>query len=933
MSTQLILYPQNYLGQSNSVTVSSYNEFLVNGQAFIGLNSTPLWSEDDIDVGINAIQDYQNPNVLGDWYRYTTPGPVLGNVPAPTVSGGNLILHNDLANQGLTGVYQRISGLIVGAVYDIVINISNQVDNGIFKISTWDGLGPGNVGGINSSPWVVAQLPQYTHTFTAVSSTATIQLEYSLIATIGGNENLEVSSISIMQNAVSATLTYRNLADGQVICDLYEEEEIPLTLSIDDFKNVAEKVQSYSKDFNLPATKRNNQIFNNMFEITRDADNTLIFNPYVKTKCILKEDGFVLFEGYLRLINIKDKDGEISYNVNLYSEVIALADTLKELTFSDLDLTELEHSYNKVNIKATWGSTGLPLTNPLTDPNEFAGPVGATNTQVLKYPFIDWTHQYLVGGSGSGTSATVGNPELTSLEQAFRPCIQLKYLINKIFSDTNQFTYTSNFLDSPDFQRLFMDFNWGSDMAPNDILGSGRAKKSPTPTAYINGGTSGAWANLPTDTNNFTPEVGYTNGEAKFTALEDNTIYQVSIDYEVLIQGGSTTVSFRILYTDDSTGNTQVFSPINHTTAIMSHFTYITSINITMDTDDTLEIQGTETNYPVRCWVARIVANTTAAQTTSSSMLFPLRGELGQWDFLKGIMTMFNLITMVDESDANNILIEPYADIFIKNTNSGNTSDLSLASRSIEHDWTEKVDASQMELMPLTNLNKSTLFAFVEDEDDYVFRQYKNATSGHLYGSLEYKADAFTILDGTEEIIAEPFAATVSKAIDTGFPSFIVPSVYALNDEGTSEGFDNSPRIFYNNGIKDTGASYYIPPQNGLSSENQEKYLQFSHLTHLSPGAIFVWRRDFVFESVQMFPGVGPGTPVNNLFNLYWLPYFNELYNANTRVMKLRVNLTPSDISTFKLYDTVFIKNRVFRVNKIEYKPNELAKVEFILIP
>jgi hypothetical protein len=71
----------------------------------------------------------------------------------------------------------------------------------------------------------------------------------------------------------------------------------------------------------------------------------------------------------------------------------------------------------------------------------------------------------------------------------------------------------------------------------------------------------------------------------------------------------------------------------------------------------------------------------------------------------------------------------------------------------------------------------------------------------------------------------------------------------------------------------------------------------------------------------------------NNLFNTYWLPYFNELYNPDTRTMTLKVNLTPGDINTFNFYDTVFIKNRLFRVNKIDYKPNELATVEFILIP
>ena len=47
----------------------------------------------------------------------------------------------------------------------------------------------------------------------------------------------------------------------------------------------------------------------------------------------------------------------------------------------------------------------------------------------------------------------------------------------------------------------------------------------------------------------------------------------------------------------------------------------------------------------------------------------------------------------------------------------------------------------------------------------------------------------------------------------------------------------------------------------------------------------------------------------------------------------MKVNLTPADINTFKMSDKVMIKNRVFRVNKIDYKPNNLATVEFILIP
>jgi hypothetical protein len=150
-----------------------------------------------------------------------------------------------------------------------------------------------------------------------------------------------------------------------------------------------------------------------------------------------------------------------------------------------------------------------------------------------------------------------------------------------------------------------------------------------------------------------------------------------------------------------------------------------------------------------------------------------------------------------------------------------------------------------------------------------------------------------------------------------------------MNDDGTSEGFENSPRIMYNNGIQATGASYYIPAQNGITSSNETNYLQFSHIK--DGGTSISNYADFHFGQCQLIGNTA--STLNNLFNLYWLPYYSELYNPDTRIMTIKVNLSPSDINTFKFNDTVFIKNRTFRVNKIDYKPNDLATVEFILIP
>tara|TARA_R110000824_G_scaffold37238_9_gene114563 strand:- start:2905 stop:5688 length:2784 start_codon:yes stop_codon:yes gene_type:complete len=927
MSTQLILYPQYYQGFSSTAS-PSFNQFVVNGINFTGLDSTSLHNTTSQHPTEDAIIQ-QHPYILGNWYRFTTTGGDYGAVTAPALALGSVQLSYNAASVGHTGIYQKLSNLIPGAIYDIKISIVTPTSApDLLELEMWDVITR------YQSNTFITNTNLITATFTAQTPNDILLINY-----IGTTASILVSKISVMQSPQNPSLVYSDLDDGQVICDLYQEEDIPLSLSIDDFKNVAEQVKSYSKDFSLPATKRNNQIFNDMYEVTRSIGNSgIIFNPYVKTKCVLKEDGFILFEGYLRLIDVKDKEGEISYNVNLYSEVVALADVLKDKKISDLDFTELEHKYNKTGIRrswndGTWQDIGLPLINTITSASfaydaSLASP--SNHTSVLKYPFIDWNHQFIVAPAGG--TPTAGNPQLPLLETAFRPCIQLKYLINKIFADTNQFNWTSAFFNTTvagggtfDFDKLYMDFNWGGGNAPLIFSSSGQSSQTVDQTITT------SFSTLLSLVVFYPSELGYSAGV--FTAPNDSQTY--SISYDCLFEDAGVSTSLLDVEWIHTIASTSVDVPIDQITLQSLPFTYAGSFTRVLMAGDTLKCRakantGTLKFVGVLPTNPQFIASSSLDETANDALLETLRGELGQWEFLKGIMTMFNLITMVDENNPDNILIEPYGDVFINNTNGG-AGNLTLADRGIQHDWTDKVDVSEMELTPLTDLNRDTVFKFVEDDDDYAFNVYKRATSGRLYGSKVWDASGFTILEGEEEIIAEPFAATVSKPLMSQFASFIVPAVYSMSDDGTSEGFDNSPRIFYDNGVKDTGASYYIPPQNLGTASNETEFLQFSHLTQLPPGAISITRKDFVFESQQLI-GLG-AAPTDNLFSVYWQPYFNELYSPDTRTMTLKVNLSPADVAEFKFYDTVFIKNRVFRVNKIDYKPNDLATVEFILIP
>ena len=915
MSVQLIVYPQNYNGDYNEISTSP-TEFLVNGINFNGLDTTGTYTS---SVSVPYVDTLTNapPAISNTWYRFRNN--TAGTPDYPSVVAGNLVLNSVAGSGSISGIYQKLSNLTIGVQYTITINFAASSTGFIItQYSVGSNIYGGGVGLITTT---------FSDTFTAQSTSDTVMFNYYNTL----NNDITITDISIQPVIGAIPSGATNILDnGQVLCDLYEDEDIPLSLSVDDFKNVAEKVQSYSKAFNLPATKRNNQIFDNIFEITRSNDG-VIFNPYKKTKCVLKQDGFILFEGYLRMLDVTDKEGETSYNVNLYSEVVALADVLGDRAFRDLDFTELEHDYNRTQIQNSWNDagTGIAYANPST-----SGFRNAFNT--VKYPFVDWTHQIAVGGSASA-AAVGGRPELLLLEAAFRPFINIKYLIDRIFAEI-PFTYESEFFNTDDFNKLFMDFNWGAEEngAEPYLTNSLFQGDSAASNYFINQSSYNAASKLRfnflvSGTNDYWDNTNY-----KYVSPVNN--FEVDCEYYIKLESDATISTYsnnvRIAKFDSGNNLLEVFAFNNDSIVANGNKFFQGTFSTVLQANQYIQAQSYSltpdkirmSNDTIGGYASYLNFNSTNEGSLVYTLLTRIRGEVGQWDFIKGLMTMFNLVTLVDEDNPDNIIIEPYSDVFIPTATAGAT----LANRGIEYDWTDKIDVSEMKLTPLTDLTRKTIFKFVEDDDDFAFTNYKNLVGGHLYGSKKYNAgNEFNILDGEDEIVAEPFAATVVKPLMSQYPGFITPAIYAMGEDGVSEGFENSPRIMFNNGIKPTGASYYIPEQNGVTSSNETNFLQFSHMK--DSGLSISGARDFNFGECQLL-GTQASTP-NNLFNLYWLPYYSELYNPNTRTMTIKVNLSPADINTFRFNDRCFIKNRVFRVNKIDYKPNDLATVEFILIP
>ena len=905
MSVQLILYPQNYQGVYQTTSVPVLSEYVADPYFYWVSNySTYVIPGGTIFNGLQAVTAVPPIQAWLTWRTSTTTAPI-GNSNGLVFSAGS------------SGIYQKIENLNVGALYNLEIEVATG-GAGNLIIGSPMLQSPVNtiLGGDVASGGLYATIPSTTVTTHTLTFTAT-ETEEILIMEYIGSGGCTIASISITDAVNPPSQGFGDLFDGQVICDMFEEEDIPLSLSVDDFTKVAEKSQSYSKDFNLPATKRNNKIFNHLFDVTRIQDG-VNFNPYRKTKSILKQDGYTLFEGYLRLIDINDNEGEVSYNVSLFSESVALKDILENKKFKDLDLTELNHDYNKTNIKHSWSdAVGITLDLPLsTDSNAYDPALGVNKTNVLKYPFVNWIGDFNI-------DINTGNIILNTFEDAFRPWIQCKYLLDEIFDGT-PFTYTSQFLDSPDFTDLFMDFNWGAGNAPNDSKHIGEATM--TTSGYF---ITTTFTNVNFNSNTFTPEFGFDMTTDKFTASANNTTYQFSWVVAFTTVGSVTVAQAQWVHKNSGGTILNTYGPFGTLGNSSGTGLYSVSGNViaTLNTGDTLELQiAAGANSTIKAMGANIDGSVTLYKMTNATLLNTLRGDLGQWEFIKGFINMFNLVVLEDKDNPNNLIIETYNTVFFKDA-IGTT----LASRNITHDWTDKIDETQIKLTPL-DLNYRTDFKYADDDGDYNTKYYSNVI-GEAYGSEEHLAlnNNSSIFTGEEEISATPFAATLIRPALDYLSTFIIPAIFTSNDEQTEyESFDNKPRILYKVSATpyafQNGRTYYIPQQNGTSSENATEYLRFSHTTSVPSVSS---DRDLNYGAQQLLCGA---TPLLNLYEKYWSSYYEQLYNPNTKYMKIKVNLTAADINTFSFDEYVMIKNKSYRVNKIEYKPNELSTVECILI-
>tara|TARA_R100000664_G_scaffold27363_2_gene37969 strand:- start:1318 stop:3636 length:2319 start_codon:yes stop_codon:yes gene_type:complete len=218
--------------------------------------------------------------------------------------------------------------------------------------------------------------------------------------------------------------------------DLYDDEKIQITSSIQNTKDISKTYTDFSQTFTLPASDNNNNIFKWFYN--NDFDNGFIAKERAAARIEINYTLFRRGKVQLEGSEIKNNVPE-SYKITFYGEVVTLKDLFGVKKLGDLD-------YN-----VTFAYSGLTINDSFSN----------TSDLPLRWPLISSDRVWQYGdGTSSDISIDAGRIAFTELF----PALKDKTIIDAIESEFSV-DFNSTFFDSNYFKKSFT--LWKNSKTPN----------------------------------------------------------------------------------------------------------------------------------------------------------------------------------------------------------------------------------------------------------------------------------------------------------------------------------------------------------------------------------------------------------------------------------------------------------------------------------
>jgi len=233
----------------------------------------------------------------------------------------------------------------------------------------------------------------------------------------------------------------RVFIEGQQI-DLFNDETIEVNSSVQNIADISKTSTDFSQAFTIPATTRNNAIFQHFYQ--SDVDGTYNFQE--------RKDGYIELDmttfrrGRIQLEKSNIKNGQVeNYTITFYGQLTSLKDLFGEDKLSDLNYSSVDQAVNlptiQFFIEGLLGFTDIAY--PLISSGEF-----------WKYnatPASGTTPSWFNLGTASEIDTLLGAIDISELFPALRlsriiQLIELRYGI----------TFNSNFFTTDNFKNAYL---------------------------------------------------------------------------------------------------------------------------------------------------------------------------------------------------------------------------------------------------------------------------------------------------------------------------------------------------------------------------------------------------------------------------------------------------------------------------------------------
>jgi hypothetical protein len=686
--------------------------------------------------------------------------------------------------------------------------------------------------------------------------------------------------------------------------DTLGDIDVDFTFSVADVTDIERRNTSYSKTITLPNTAKNQQLFGNIFDISvnnefyiDDVNIGSNFNPAKQAKAQIFLDNVKIFDGVMRMMKINSVEGDIMYEVNMFGRLRdilhELGDkTLGDLKFSDPEDDSYDHVWNRTNIEASWQRT------------EWVD--GAQN---YVYPLVDY------GYSVDSITYPIGN---------FKPAVFVSEILKRIFAEAN-FQITAPFFNSFYFRKLLLI------TAEKTITRESTTLLNQTPNLLQ--------VNVTTDPD-YSAILRFSSVEATGFDISESGSKFTWTKAQPLNTGLN--LNFRVsltalqAYTDNVwtvsvlKNGSEILYASRNVTFIQQGQLFVWDVEISGGIDlaqnDYFQIRlsgevaggggygvNLETQVVVPPFGSFKIGNTVPVaveleEGDTMKIGYTLPKSMKQRDFLKSIISMYNLYITQDRLRTNVLEIVPYNEFY------QTFKDQAL-------DWSDKLDQSQeISITPLSELTAKEYRLTFDDDSDFWSTSYKTKFN-EAYGESRTIIDNDFVLDTkTVKVI---FSPPVMREQVVGQ---IMIHLYKV-ENGVKIPDNFKARIAYWKPQVEC-STWYIDYAAGEQDYNTYPYA--GHLDDpIAPttDVLFANPRE-VYFSIGVYPGV-------NLFTEYYQGLIDSIGDRNSRLLEGYFYLTPTDISNLDFRKIIKVGVHFFQLEKVDkYNPiaNGLSYVSLFKI-